>query len=98
MKMRLITFNIAPIIQRLSKGGISDNEDDVCDSLQLATIDEPGTAKEIETEGRPQISQSEENYNKECHLELNIDEYTSDEDDLPLAQRVICYFGKQTKN
>jgi hypothetical protein len=72
--------------------GISDNEDDVDDSLPIPAIDEPGTAMDIDTEGRSEISQFGENYNKDCHLELNIDECTSDEDELPYAERRYLLF------
>lgn len=38
------------------------------------------------------------NYDEQCRLELNLDEYTSDEDDLPYSERVTCFYGKPKKN
>lgn len=37
-------------------------------------------------------------YVDRCRSELNLDEYTSDEDDLPYSERVTCFYGKPKKN
>lgn len=37
-------------------------------------------------------------YTKQCCSELNLDPYSSEEDELPYSQRVSCFFGKTKKN
>lgn len=60
---------------------------------------EPNTEiLDIHTQGTSEITRDNINSNFDCHLEMNIDEYTSDEDELPYAQRVIYYSGKHKRN
>lgn len=75
----------------------ADVDENVDEDMDVS-VETPGNNYTLNNVNQCSVNDhSDENYTIQCRSELNLDEYNSDEDDLPYSERVTCFYGKPKK-